>query len=314
MHHFLVPGLFPPPASGWLPQQSVPALELVLARGDREAGSNSAAEALFTLFEVAPDEQKEAPYCWLGLTGEPPGNQVIAAHPVHYRADRDRLLLFPVDTRKLSSADLQPWIRAFNDHFADEGLVLEVPDPSHWFLFCEQEVKASFTPLRLALEKGLEESMPEGEEASRWRATLNETQMLFYQLAGQYPLPEPVNGLWLEGGGLLPAPLGRSPRVEKGETNCLVRGLQRNAREKNPETVLWYWDELEMAMMRADAAGWNAALQALDLTLGELLSQGAELLLDSCDGRKWRWRPGMRRRFWRRRSWSWRRDGRGTVV
>ncbi len=294
MQHFIVPALFDPwPDAS--PSLSLPALERLVARGDQTEGPADREAALFDLFGIPADQRAAAPICWLGLTGEAPPGWVLRVHPVHYRADRDRLLLFPLEEGDITAALAESCRQRFNEHFAGEGLELKIPAPGHWFLFTPRPVEAVFVPLREARGKNLYDSMPSGEQARFWRGLLNETQMLFHSLEA------PVNGLWFEGGGRLPEPRGHRPADLEADGDCLARGLERLATTRTQGVRLALFRQLERARDRGDDDARLRALARLEKRIAAAMEAGEELVLEPCDGRRWRWRPAMRRRFWRRR-------------
>ncbi|HHH13689.1 MAG TPA: hypothetical protein ENJ98_05585 [Thiolapillus brandeum] len=294
MLHFIVPALLDPWPDASLAPPRLPALERLIARGDCAPGADGMDTALFERFGIPPAARQGAPHCWLGLTGKRPGGWMLHAHPVHYRADRDRLLLFPVEEEILTGEMAARCLDRFNDHFAGEGLELRAARPDQWFLFSNRPVEATFTPLHEAQGRGLHDCMPQGKEAAWWRSVLNETQMLFH------PLELAINGLWFDGAGRLPEPMGRAPVLARDETDCLALGLARNAAGRDTDVELVLCRHLEKARQRADATAWLMALERLEARVAEAMEAGTELLLEPCNGTRWHWVPAMKRRFWRR--------------
>ena len=305
MLHLIVPALGHPwPQPGYEPPRT-PALDRLLARADFVPGAASYAETLFDLFQVPADCRATAPFCWLGLKGEPPPGWVMHADPVHFHPDRDRLLLFTLAGDAVSPGEAQEFVQAFNGHFSGEGMELHALAGQHWFLLLEREPAARFTPLEQAVCRALEEAMPEGAEAARWRQLMNEVQMLFFQLpvnqAREARGELVVNGLWFAGPGRDATPVGCAPRLVSASDDPLLRGLLRGAAEQDENERLLPFPYLEEAIRQQDGTALATALQRLDTLVGELVRKEPELRLHDCNGRNWHWRRRMRWRLWRQR-------------
>ena len=305
MLHLIVPALGHPwPQPGYTPPET-PALDRLLARADPGAGADSYAETLFDLFQVPAGSRATAPFCWLGLQGEPPPGWVMHADPVHFHPDRDRLLLFTLAEGAVSPEEAQGYVRAFNDHFAGEGMVLHALAGQRWFLTLDREPAARFTPLEQAVGRALEEAMPEGAEAARWRQLMNEVQMLFFQLPLNQAREErgelAVNGLWFGGPGRGATSVGRAPRLVSASDDPLLQGLLRGAAEQDEKESVLLFPFLEAAIRQQDGAALATALQRLDTLAGELTRREPEFRLHDCNGHSWHWKSRMRWRFWRRR-------------
>lgn len=303
MLQLVVPALLDP-WPGPIATPRLPALERLIARADRKPAPTSCSETLFTLFHIPSEQRATAPFCWLGLTGERPEGWVMHADPVHFRADRDQLLLFSLPEGDLTEEEAALFVSTFNQHFADDGITLHAPHPQQWFIVLVEPPNATFTPLVQASGRSVESSMPQGAEAQRWRQLLNEVQMLFFPL----PLNDrrsargalPVNGLWFSGAGCLPDTVAGAPMLESSDEDCLVRGLSRSAAGEDAMIRLSLVRNVESALMMSDRAAWLLALQQLDERVDDLLRQGTELMLYPCNGYGWHWKPAMNRRFWRR--------------
>ena len=319
MIHLIVPGLrgfFPRFAEvGEVP--CLPALETLLARGERGQGGSSIAGAAFALFGVDADPVATAALCHAADVGNADVSRVLLhAHPVHLVSDRDRLLALDFHAQSLSTEEATAFVEAFNRYFGENGLELLAPHPERWYLAVEQVPRACFHPLADVLGRNIDHFLPEGDQASYWRALLNEVQMLFHGLPVNTEREArglwPVNGLWLSGPGRLPlvhgGRIGRllaesssPPFVEKagweGEVYALFSGLLRCARVTGPDRL---WLELDpgRAVLDGDFVAWCQALRRFDERLGSLL--GESLILYDAAGQTWHWRPAMRWRIWRR--------------
>ncbi len=331
MIHLLVPGLLGPfprfAEAGEAPR--LPALELLLARGERGTGGESFSEVAFELFGVKGDPKATAPLCHLADAGvHSEMRWLLHAHPLYLVPDQDRLLAVDFHDRAIPAAEAARFAEAFNRHFADDDIELLVPHPDRWYLATEREPGVRLAPLGDILGRNIDHFLPEGERAAYWRSLLNETQMLFHglpvnderQTRGELT----ISGLWFSGAGDLPVvPGGRLGGIEwwgeasptlpaggegeavatacgggwEGEAHALLSGLVRCAETPGDAPLL-----IDLAPGRAvldgDFTSWCQALERFDDHLSRLLD--IPLILYDAAGHTWRWQPAMRRRFWRR--------------
>ena len=311
MIRLLVPGLLGPfPRRAEFPElPRLPALERLIARSDRRLGPTSYAEALFEHFGVTGQAPlPTAPVCHLADTqGQAESRYLLHADPVHLRPDQDRLLAFDFDSQALAQGGADPFVEAFNHHFADSGMELLAPHPSRWYLALNAAPHVRWHPLSEILGRNIDPFLPQGADGTHWRGLLNEVQMLFHSLPAN---PEresrgllPISGLWFSGGGQLPGRVINRPRPALAidgttEVDCpLAAGLAALAptAESDPLRIE---HAAGRAVLDADVGAWLAALTALETCLPALM-QGA-LRLDCCNGLSFYWSTGMRRRFWRR--------------
>jgi hypothetical protein len=200
MHLELVlPGLL-----GGGSDRPLPALELLLARGRRAEGPCEDLESwLFRGFDVKSETLPAGALAALALGLEPGERFWLRADPVHLRADRDRLLLFPSPAFALASEESAQLAGALERHFS--GLFeLKALRPDLWVIATADETPlGAKAPLEL-VGQNVDSNLP----GKRWHALLNEIQMALYQ----HPVNtereargEPVvNSVWLWGGGRLP--------------------------------------------------------------------------------------------------------------
>ncbi len=294
----------------------LPALQRLLARADREPGPASYPHALFELFGVPVDGPlPTAAACYYADSqGHAESRYLLHADPIYLRPDQDRLLGFDFHHQPLSMQEAQAFGEAFNQHFADEGLKLLVPHPTRWYLAVEQAPRVDFHPLSAIIGRNVDRFLPEGEEAARWRAWMNEIQMLFHSLPANMEREAsgrlPVCGLWFSGGGYMPWKVSRGftevklpslltadPEAGRAEVDPLQQGLASLA-DGTGEDYLYVEQALGRAVVDGDPTAWRQALIRLDQRLQGLM--GTEFWLYTCDGQAWHWRPHMRWRWWRR--------------
>jgi len=227
MHlELVVPALLPASI-----EASLPSLELLLARGRRRTVSPCSLESWFSRsFEVQEESKSNLPAGALTVLGHgiDPGERFwLRADPVHLRADRDRLLLFPGQGLALTAAEAGLLGEALMRHFADR-YTLRVLRPDVWVLETASAAELhSKPPLELA-GQNVDPNLPE----RGWHALLNEMQMAMYQHPVNTEREErgqPVaNSVWLWGGGRLPA-AARAPWQSVSAHDPVALGLARVA-------------------------------------------------------------------------------------
>jgi hypothetical protein len=323
----LIPGLFGPVpvVPGDVPR--LVALELTLARADVSVdGGSDPSEILLARFGIAATADGDLPSAPLARLGDAPGADPegfwLHADPVHLRADRDQLLLFDSRHLGITRAEADALVGLFNDHFANEGLRLEGPLASRWYLGAETPPAIRTRPLHLAVGRNLALFVPTGPDARRWARVLNETQMLFHgaevnqrREAQGRPV---INSVWPWGGGRLP------PRLPPGgyqgvyADHPLALGLARaaglpafplarltEAPVAASGDLLVFWDDLWGPLLDADPGTWIAGVERLERVLADWLAELRQghierLSLDPCSGQRFDLTRSGLRRFWRR--------------
>ncbi|OOZ19267.1 hypothetical protein BOW35_05020 [Solemya velum gill symbiont] len=137
---------------------------------------------------------------YAGLGGDP-GRAVWAQlQPVHFRPDRDRLLVFPLEGA--SAIPPQGLLDHLNSHFAEDGCHF-VSLNGEWFVRFDSPLSAVTSSLSEARRKGVEEAMPHGEDARLLKRLLTEMQMLLAQMVLPGQQQALFNGFWISGLGSL---------------------------------------------------------------------------------------------------------------
>lgn len=210
MHvELVVPGLFHAHAGA----ASAPALELLLARGRRSIGLPATLEDWYAgAFGLAGTPLPAGALTALACGLAPGAAYWMRADPVHLRADRDRLLLFPSQAFSLAPEETEPLAAALKP-LIDGKFTLHAPRPDQWCLRAEGEnaawnanpsAAAARPPIELA-GADIDPHLP----PKQWLRLLTEIQMALYQhpvnTAREARGDPVVNGLWLWGAGRLPA-------------------------------------------------------------------------------------------------------------
>ena len=226
MHvELVVPGLFQA-------QAAAPALEMLLARGRRTPGQAAALEEWCArAFGLEGSPLPAGALTALACGLEPGTAYWMRADPVHLRADRDRVLLYPSQGFALTAEEAEPLAAALDAHYAGEFFFAALR-PDVWCLRGGREIPASERPPIEIAGRSVDGELPD----KRWHALLNEIQMAMYQhpvnTAREARGDPVVNGVWLWGAGRLPAAAALSntgPWHSLSADDPLALGLARLA-------------------------------------------------------------------------------------
>ncbi|MEN6586560.1 MAG: phosphoglycerate mutase [Sulfuricella sp.] len=286
--HLLIPSLFPP---GAVTQQNdplhgikVPALQTLLARASCAQAPHKEMESWLCESFGATRQQDypAAPLCLMAEGVTPEAHYWLRADPVHLGVERDQLVLSEASTFSLAPDEADALIATLNQHFAADGLHFVAPRAQHWYLRLARAPLISTHGLFQAAGRSIHPLLPAGQDAMRWRALLNEVQMLLFEhpvnVAREERGSAPINSIWLSGGGVLPQNLTQPfDRIWAGD--ALARGLALAARiphENLPENAaawlkraalgkhLLVLDALRPAAFYGDPNAWRAQLARLE--------------------------------------------------
>lgn len=305
--HLLIPALFPPPQ--WLDagpsrEMRLPALETLLARGRQTPLPPGGMEAwLCRAFGVSrpllnplPQAGEEAnvedagfdcdwpvaAFTLLADGGEPGNDYWLLADPAHLQLQRDRMVLAAADNLDISADEAAQLTAALNRHFAQDGLTFLPTRPGRWHLRLARPARLQTRPLEAVIGRNIRDFLPGGPDGKRWRALLNEIQMLLHN----HPVNEkreqrgalPVNSVWPWGGGVLPKNVA-APYAKIWADDALARGLAAAAgvshagtpavaaewlRRASPGAHLIVLDTLRSAVCSGDPLRWRESLLRLE--------------------------------------------------
>ncbi len=233
--------------------------------------------------------------------------------PVHLHVGRDHLVLTDPRALRLTVDDARALSDAIAPLLADEGLALEVPTASRWYLRetdPARPLRLRTRPLAGAIGRNIDAWQPGGDDARRWRRIVNEIQMTWHghavnarrEAAGLAT----ANSVWLE---------GRCPGAAGGaERDAAARLATRDAGDAPIEVVLSDGarlrvdDRLLDAQLAGDPSAWLEAWGRIEAdTLGPIVRaqaawrDGARVVLAGDAGwRELAVRPRADWRFWRR--------------
>ncbi len=133
----------------------------------------------------------------------------LRADPVHFVMQRDSFSLSAPAPVLLSFEHAKQVLMSLNEHFVEEGLTFYVGQSGAWYVAIKEAQELQTSLPSEAINKNVHHFMPQGRDKARWRAVLNEAQMLLHQHPCNIEREEngqlAVNSLWFSGGGVLSA-------------------------------------------------------------------------------------------------------------
>lgn len=289
--------------------QSLPAeLARALGRADRlPAGQGGWRAQLQRHVEVLPRGWPVAAVTRQLDAADTAPNAWLRADPAHVRADINAGRMLACGDLGLSMEEAQDFLRPLKPLFGDAGFPISAPVPDRWYLTLPREVRLpAFAEPEDVLGDDLYDHLPAGDAGRRWRALLNEAQVILHNhprnaervAAGKLQ----VNSLWFWGGGVLP------DRVELTAAAVFTReaqlaGFARLAGVEPAEVPAGFaalgdvvGDVLVDLRGQRDLAelerDWLAPARR---ALGKAMP---ELVLDFADGAAWRLTASQRWRLW----------------
>ena len=278
----LVPHLFPPQRLLDVAAVNLrfPALQALLTRGRHRRDPAEGIEgAVCKALGIA--RQHDWPLAPLALeaAGEAAGDGYwLRADPVHLRVMRDRIVLLAGDEIPLAQDEADALAAAVAAHFGAE-LSPRPLRPHHWYVRLARPPALTTTALSAAIGREVDPLLPEGRDATRFRAYLNEVQMLLHahpvNLQREARGELAINSLWFWGGGTRPAPVaGPVPALWTNAAEARAAGSFRGAQlHPVPEQFekallegegLVLLDALIRPSQYGDVQGWREALGRLE--------------------------------------------------
>ena len=114
------------------------------------------------------------------------------------------------------AAELTPIVEELRTMFEQEGLAWHSPGGGFGLLCLDRPPDCVFLPPDAAHGMRLDEALPRGPDASRWRRMINESQMVFHQFRSMGRADQQGVGLWFWGAG------GNSGPPAVSEPVCVV--------------------------------------------------------------------------------------------
>jgi len=212
-----------PGAAAELPQT----LHMALARARR--AECDVDQALASLFGSAPLPSPAV----LSALAEPrtrhdaTGGHWLRFDPIRLLPDLTAVWVdrpLPLD---FGAADLEPVVAELRTMFEHEGLEWRSPRGRFGLLRLDKPPDCAFLPPDAVHGMRLDEVLPTGPDASRWRKLINESQMVFHQFRSMGRADQQGVGLWFwgAGGDFAPAGVSEPVCVVDRTDNAIVTGL-----------------------------------------------------------------------------------------
>jgi hypothetical protein len=155
-------------------------------------------------FSGRDDQPVTAPYVAQLLAKRPVPAGLWHCDPVHIAFARDHLLLTDLEAAPVTEAESRALLPSAQGAALEQAASLTTVD-GHWFLALDPPWDIEAVPLAAALDCSVQEVLPRGEDALRWRKLLTEVQIAWHahpvnDARAERGLPV-VNALWLHGGG-----------------------------------------------------------------------------------------------------------------
>jgi hypothetical protein len=215
-----------------------------------------------------------------GITEGPVPTSLWHCDPVHIAFARDHLLLTDLGAAPLSDEETRALLPSAHAAALEQASQLTVIG-GHWFLALDPPWDIEAVSLAAALDTSVQEVLPRGDDAWRWRKLLTEVQIAWHahpvnDARAEQDVPL-VNGLWLHGGGAHSA-LDSPFDVVWGEDLALRGWAQASGTPMLPLAqaqavdgdVLALLPALAPAQRREAWGDWIVALSAVDAALGRI--------------------------------------------
>lgn len=290
MHcHLLIPALLPPPAltreNDPLHGASAPALQTLLVRGSCIRTPTTDMESwLCEAFGVARQQDYPlAPFSALADGIDAEKGYWLRADPVYLGVERDQLILTDASAFPITRDEADALVTTLNRHFAPDGLYFVASLPQRWYLRLDHAPSLTTHGLYEAAGGNIHALLPAGPDTMRWRALLNEVQMLLFEhpvnVAREALGIAPVNSIWPWGGGIQPQSKPHGIFTHVWANDPLAQGLARVAcipQESLPENAaIWLkqlvpgnhlvvLDHLRPLSCYGDAQAWRSRLAWLE--------------------------------------------------
>lgn len=132
----------------------------------------------------------------------------LRADPVHLVMQRDSFSLSEPLPMPVEPEHAKNIVASLNQHFSQDGLTFFIGDSGAWYLRLNQVPHIKTSLPSDAIGKNSYHFMPQGDMSAKWRAYLNEAQMLLFShpanTARELTGAPVINSLWLSGGGMMP--------------------------------------------------------------------------------------------------------------
>lgn len=250
------------------PENRLAAAETLIARGRRRHRATAPEAWLFERFGARRQRDwPVAPYTLLADGGAAEGHFWMRADPVHLSVGRDSLA-FEGAVLGVSRSEAEALTGTLNRHFG-EMLVFHPLRPERWYVRLQGAPELDTTPPSAARGTAIGNKLPAGADAMRFRALMNEVQMLLHE----HPVntereargAPAINSVWFWGGGALAAPAARPFSIILSDDPlarglALAAGIPARQLPENAQAMLPALAAQGMALVVLDSAR-NASLE-----------------------------------------------------
>jgi hypothetical protein len=279
MHHLLIPSL------DMLDQADLaviaPALMRFKTLGQRckiewPGFEQRLAELLLPVDSTSPRSIASICRSGMGLSSE---GRWLCVSPVFLETGIERVILHDLTSQHLLPNEADGLVESFNQHFSEEGLILEAGSACLWFMRLPDHLDIQTHTLYSVRGQSIYHLLPAGKNSGYWHALMNEVQMLFHQhpvnVGREREGRMPINGIWLWGEAcmsgkaetnsdcvLTDEPIALGMAVSEGAP-CfeLEHGLQNAGPDAQ---VLVVDDTLQRAVAYGDHDAWVDGLGKLE--------------------------------------------------
>jgi hypothetical protein len=277
----------------------------LLGRADAEAPAEAGERAqLLRYFRLRPDAWPIAAVTRQLEFGDAQGSRWLRADPVHVRADMTGVRLLAWGNLAVDEAEAEAFLQALRPLFGDAGMPISHRHPERWYLQLERGAKLpEFETPEAALGRDLLETMPSGADGARWRALLNEAQVILHNHPANARRAArgavAVNSLWFWGGGPLPDAV-ESALAHVRSDDVELQALARLAGLDGGDGVA---PGTALVDLRHERDWARVEREFIEPWVRQAAS-GVDLLLDFADGARLHLQRGQSWRFWRRAASS----------
>ncbi len=249
-------------------RHAAPSLLKLLKRGQSATHEASLAGTLCRAFGIK--QQQDWPLAPVGAMQDglnAADGYWLRLDPVHLEVGMGGLLLHPSENLQLSQTEAQDLIADINLHWQREGLKIQAAHPTRWYVKLDDTPNLRTTPLDQMAGEYLTPGLPRGADARQFLKLINEVQMLMHShpvnLARENEGRLAVNGLWLWGGGTLPASKTRLDRIagDHFDLQALAHLAGRSAGTQPKTLSNLHGSERALVALTAPDKNWDGDLE-----------------------------------------------------
>lgn len=276
-----------------------PGAATMLGRADRSDAAEPGEKAqLLRYFDLLPHGWPMAALTRQLDAGDAGSQAWLRADPVHVRPDMTGVRLLAWGNLALEPDEAESFLQALRPLFGDAGLPISAPIHERWYLqVAAGSVVPEFPTPAEGLGQDLLPMLPQGPDGRRWRALLNEAQVILHNHPRNIQRVSlgklPVNSLWFWGFGMLPQRVSTPlSQVTSHDAELLALAAAAGIPAADAQAGS------QLVDLR-DERRW-IAIERDHLLASPRAPMAGGLMLDFADGVSFRIRPGQRLRFWRR--------------